>query len=77
MDGLQGLYVLAIARECPLGGGAGMKPGTASEIGDAFRHFEQELDTDVEGPDGKRHEYGFILNWVWSPEHRGAAGSKD
>lgn len=71
VGGRPGVYVLAIARECPLGGpDAGMRPGAASEIGDAFGHFEQELDTDVEGLDGKRHESEFILTRVWSPEHR-------
>ncbi len=70
VEGRPGVYVLAIARECPLGGpDGGMKPGAASEVGDAFGHFEQELDTDVEGPDGKCHESEFILNRVWSPEH--------
>ncbi|RLZ02413.1 hypothetical protein CWC38_11260 [Kocuria tytonicola] len=70
VDGRPGVYVLATARECPLGGpDAGMRPGAASEIGDAFGHFEQELDTDVDGLDGKRHESEFILTRVCSPEH--------
>lgn len=70
VDGRPGVYVMAIARECPFGGpDAGMRPGAASEIGEAFGHFEQELDTDVEGPDGKRLESEFILTRVWSPEH--------
>lgn len=70
VPGRHGAYVAALGRVCMLGGpDDGMRPGAASEIGDAFGHLEQELDTDVEGPDGKRYESEFILNRVWSPEH--------
>lgn len=70
VDGREGVYVLALARECPFGGpDAGMEPGAGPEIGDAFGHFETMLDTDVDGLDGKRKESEFILHRVWSPEH--------
>ena len=73
VDGREGVFVVALARECPFGGpDTGMEPGAASEIGEDCGHFETMLDTDVDGLDGERKESEFILTRV-GPQSTGCS----